>query len=254
MHVCRETFPILSFPHPEELQHLKYLGKHPKYSASSCAEIAERKPDYTNGYYWVDIVIPRLVYCDLQTKFSLGEKGWLRVANFNITDPNQQCPTGFELITEPKPLCIRDTAQPGCSLVYFSTLESTYRLVCGTVGAYRFKTTDGFVRYNCPPPCTINEPYVDGVSIYADVLNRYTHRGSPQHAWTFHSQEQCNTVLGTPPRFIGNSFSCQSYTPVSFCRELLDPASRNHMEVRVCRDQERSDEDIHLEFIELYVQ
>ena len=165
------------------------------------------------------------------------------MADFNITDPNQQCPTGFELTTEPKPLCIRNTDQSGCSSMLFYSLGTIYRLVCGTVGAYRFKTTDSFIRYDCSPPCTIDKPYVDGVSI--------TH--ARQHVWTFHSQHQCNDVIGTPPLFIGNSYSCQSYTPVSFCRQLLNPTA-DSLVVRVCRDQDRNDEDIGLELLELYVQ
>ena len=169
------------------------------------------------------------------------------MANFNITDPNQQCPTGFELITNPKPLCIRNVVQSGCSSVHYSSSGTTYRWVCGTVGAYRLKTTDGFFRHNCPHPCTINTPYVDGISI--------TH--NRKHVWTFlaqrHHLQHCNVIFGTPPRFAGNSYSCQINTPESFCRQLLDPTTGS-LEVRVCRDQDRNDEDIGLELIELYVQ
>ena len=231
----------------EELQRLKYLGKQWKYPAWSCGELAERKPDYKSGYYWVQgsqRESPDLVYCDLETQFSQGGKGWLKVANFNMTDPNQECPSQFQftLITEPKRLCIREEDQRGCSSITFSSSGNVYRLVCGTVAAYQYSTVDGFNIPNCPNPCTINHHYVDGISI--------THRR--KHVWTYaHARGDCTAHA---PHFVGNSYSCQlEFSPTSFCRMLPQPTT-DSLEVRVCRNQDRADEDIRLELIELYIQ
>ena len=181
---------------------------------------------------------PDLVFCDLETEFSQGGKGWLKVANFNMTDPNQECPSQFTLITQPKRLCIRQEPQQGCSSMHFSSFGNAYRLVCGTVRAYAHSSLDGFYRYDCPNPCTINHHYVDGVSI--------THRR--KHIWTY--VRHCGDA---PPHFVGNSYSCHGFSPRSFCRVLPQPTT-DSLEVRVCRDQVREDEDVRLELVELYVQ
>ena len=167
------------------------------------------------------------------------------MANFNMTDPNQECPSQFTLITQPKRLCIRKEHQRGCSSMYFSSSGNVYRLVCGTVHAYQYSTVDGFNILNqCPTnPCTIDHHYVDGVSI--------TH--NRKHVWTY-AHARRNGQCITPPHFVGNSYFCQREVgPISFCRVLPQPTS-DSLEVRVCRDQVRGDEDVRLELVELYVQ
>ena len=70
------------------------LGEGWQFPAFSCKEIAERKPNSSSGFYWLKNCqcassSPVLVYCDLEKSFSTGTKGWVRVANLNMTDPNQ---------------------------------------------------------------------------------------------------------------------------------------------------------------------
>ena len=74
------------------------------------------------------------MYCDLEKSFSTGTKGWVRVANLNMTDPNQQCPLNFSLYTQPKRLCGRKTDGSGCDSIKFTTNGLQYNKVCGRKG------------------------------------------------------------------------------------------------------------------------
>ena len=81
--------------------------------------------------------------------------------------------------TNPIRLCGRRTDY-GCDSVTFTIHGVQYKQVCGRVRGYQFGSPDAFdeVHGNCPAPCTIDKPYVDGVSI--------THGDSPRkHIWTY---------------------------------------------------------------------
>ena len=267
-----------------------FLGESQQYPALSCNEIAERMPQSSSGLYWIQTNAsspPVQVYCDFGKQF-LGCKGWMRVANLNITDPNQQCPPNFNLITQSKRLCGRSTDGNACDSVKYNTSGVRYSKVCGRVAGYQFASPDGFrLKNQLCPGCGINEAYVDGVSI--------THGDSPRkHIWTFaaellETENQCpcsNSTHIQPPSFVGSDYYCESgllKLPFSavvysddvlwdgercdadeapccdrpllpwFCKELPEPTS-DDLEVRICADQGLGDEDVPVEVIELYVQ
>ena len=158
----------------------------PEYPANSCAELAEREPDTPSGNYWIlnSTQSPVQVFCEMGDVFPSGLNvtgGWVRVANLNMTDPDQQCPENLQLsyTNQPIRLCGKRTDGPSCDSVTFTTYGVQYRQVCGRVRGYQFGSTDPFERFTyCPAPCTIDSPYVDGVSI--------THGASPRkHIWTY---------------------------------------------------------------------
>ena len=255
--------------------------------ALSCSEIAQRRPQLSSGMYWLKPCTSEQavqVYCDLEKEFPTGTKGWVRVANLNMTDPNQQCPPNFSLsYTQPKRLCGKSTDGNGCDSVNFTTSGLQYNKVCGRVVGYQKGSPDAF---RCSD-CTINEVYVDGISI--------TYGSPRKHIWTLaaglyetekhNSNCPCNSPAGAqPPSFVGSDYYCESAdysNPVSFktlysddplwdgegcdgneapccnppdlpwfCKELPEPTS-NDLEVRICTNQEPS---IPIEVIELYVQ
>ena len=156
------------------------LGRTPEYPANSCAELAEREPDIPSGNYWIlnSTQSPVQVFCEMGDVFPPGLNitgGWVRAANLNMTDPDQQCPGNLQLsYTNPIRLCGRSTG--GCDSVTFTTYGVQYRQVCGRVRGYQFGSPDAF---NYQSPSTnIDSPYVDGVSI--------THGASPRkHIWTY---------------------------------------------------------------------
>ena len=265
------------------------LGEGWRFPAFSCKEIAERKPNSSSGFYWLQNCAsssPVLVYCDLEKEFPTGTKGWMRVANLNMTDPNQQCPTNFNLYTQPKRLRGKSTDGNGCDSIKFT---SSGLQVCGRVVGYQLGSPDGFHAHFCSD-CTINKAYVDGISITYGIPRK--------HIWTLaaglYETEHlvyncpCSSPAGRqPPSFLGSDYYCESgihmrpystSTPYTddalwdgegcdaneapccippdlpwFCKELPEPTS-NDLEVRVCTDEPLSNEDVPIEVIELYLQ
>ena len=265
------------------------LGEGWRFPAFSCKEIVERKPKSSSGFYWLQncaSTSPVLVYCDLEKSFSTGTKGWVRVANLNMTDPNQQCPPNFNLYKQPKRLCGKRTNGNGCDSVIFTTNGLQYNKVCGRVVGYQQGSPDAFTSQDD----TINKAYVDGISI--------TYESPRKHIWTLAagvteigehiSNCPCNSPPGLqPPSFVGGDYYCESglydypwsastlYSDDAlwdgkscneneapccnppdlpwFCKELPEPTS-DDLEVRICTDEPFSNEDVQLEVIELYVQ
>ena len=149
----------------------------------SCSDVP---PGSSSSNYWVQTSgtnNPVQVYCDMnRTSCSCNTTGvWMRVANLDMTDSNQNCPPGFRLVNRtsaPLRICGRP-GQAGCVSAIFRTYGVEYSHVCGRVIGYQGGTPDAFgrdgssVRGN-----TIDSIYVDGVSL--------THGQSPrQHIWTF---------------------------------------------------------------------
>ena len=95
--------------------------------ANSCSDIPQDRP---SGEYWIATdrtSSPVQVYCDMnQTSCSCNTAGgWMRVANLDMTNPNQKCPEGLRLVTRTEPplrTCGRVEGQAGCVSITFSTL------------------------------------------------------------------------------------------------------------------------------------
>ena len=76
--------------------------------ARSCQEISA---DLPSGDKWIQpdgASCPIRVYCDLDgsacsCRCDTEEGGWMRVANFDMTDPNQNCPNGFTQVNSTNP-------------------------------------------------------------------------------------------------------------------------------------------------------
>ena len=203
------------------------------------------------------------------------------MANLDMTKPRQRCPTGFKLTTSPKRGCFRTTT-PGCTSVTFDTQNITYSKVCGRVIGYKHRTLDAFQPYYNRQTGTIDDRYVDGVSITHGRLPR-------QHIWTFaaaassgvhHSSCPCTyngprRFVGVIPSFINNDYFCEvgrttepmwdgegcpsnsrccTFNNPPWFRKQLSQNTTDDIEVRVCTDQRSYWEDIEIELIELYVQ
>ena len=281
----------------QDIVHCMLLGRTPGFPANSCAELAEREPDIPSGNYWIlnSTQSPVQVFCEMSDVFPASlnvTRGWVRVANLNMTDPNQQCPGNLQLsyTNQSIRLCGRSTDY-GCDSVTFTTYGVQYQQVCGRVRGYQFGTPVTFYMYACPPPCTINDPYVDGVSI--------THGSPRKQIWTYaaatygNERDQVQTCPCTgvytgpsPPAFVGSDYYCEAgldHRPLAFilysndplwdgqdcsgleqtccdspnlpwfCKELPQPTTDN-LEFRICGDQDRQDEDTPVDLVQLYIQ
>ncbi len=151
----------------------------------------------------------------------------MRVANFDMTDPNENCPDGFRLITRQDPplrTCGRTAAVGfGCVSTTYPVYGIPYSQVCGRVVAYQDQTPDAFHSYDFDRTRTVDELYVDGVIL--------THGQSPrQHIWTFvaaldETRSDAGTCpctqsdqpyTGTVPPFIGNDYFCDTGSRAAF--------------------------------------
>ena len=220
---------------------------------------------------------------ELQTTCG-GTGDWTRVAYLDMTDPNTNCPSGWQLTGHSKRTCgIVTTADFSCDSVIFPVSGGAYKSVRGTIRAYQNDATDGFEAYDFGEVTTIDGAYVTGVSL--------THGSPRQHIWTFaagvsesfDSNEACpcdtTTDIAVPP-FVGGDYFCESgvnlgsasgfhpYDPLwdgknctssstccsfnnppYFTKQLPNPTT-DDIEVRLCHWDR---DDTPIEFIELYV-
>ncbi len=265
--------------------------KYPAYSCREIAERKPQSVSGHYWVQTCRLSPPVQVYCDLE-KVLDNSTGWMRVANLDMTDPHQQCPPDFNFISSPKRLCGRSTSVEGCNSVTFKTLGVQYQKVCGRVIGYQYNSPDAFNRRSCPTPCTIDHHYVDGVSITHGNQPRkhvWTYAAGLmelEYGQYYQDQCPCSSVPGTqPPSFVGSDYYCESglyqwpwnqilYASDTlwdgqkcygyegpccshpnlpwFCKELPEPTT-DDLEVRLCLDQGKSDEDVPIELVELYI-
>lgn len=269
----------------------KYLGQTDRYPANNCKEILDAFPDTESGYFWIINPSGRVfqAYCNMNLSCGPSNNitGWMRVANVDLSDLSQSCPTGnFRLVPGPTRYCVRDRPNVGgCDNTTFSTLQVPYTQVCGRATGIQIGTVDGFLMEN--PTATIDQVYTDGISL--------TYGSNPRtHIWTFaaaisemYTTCPCSTGSSdNAPSFVGMDYFCESgatsgnvdnsvfpndnlwdgqmcrnvetpccmgnFNPPWFYRNLGDQLTAD-IEMRLCIDQ-GGDEDIGLKAAEIYVQ
>ncbi|CAI8029648.1 hypothetical protein GBAR_LOCUS16823 [Geodia barretti] len=144
-----------------------------------------------------------------------GTGGWRRVVYLNMTDPNTNCPSGWQLTSHSKRTCGRvNTSILSCDSVLFPVSGGDYTSVCGSIRAYQYGRTDAFEAYHRGHVTTIEGAYVSGVSL--------THGNPRQHIWTFAagfsettpSRDDvcpCDASINiTVPPFVAGDYFCES--------------------------------------------
>ena len=201
-----------------------------------------------------------------------------------MTDPSEQCPSGFRLYNENGVrACGRPaTASGGCLSSVQFPIGMNYSEVCGRVTGYQYYAPEAF--------STSNPGHVEGVSLT---------RGSPRkHIWSFAAGSiktsslvyvhcPCSTVNSVrPPPFVGNDYYCESGNPgnghptqqlypeplwdgkgcssheraccqaagIPWFHQRLNATTNDYIELRVCADYPASNnEDIPVGYYEIYV-
>ena len=214
----------------------------------------------------------------------------MRVAELDMTDNSNQCPSGLRQRTDSNlRTCIKNSDSGGCSSVTFST-SNTFSRVCGKIKGYQFGHPDAFL----PPISNIDNRYVDGISlthgrprqhIWTFAVATDEVRISPPHKCSC-SDINIASMVTPPPAFVGNDYFCDAGTtrfnyttfilysdnplwdgagcgsrstcctfnnPPWFYKQLSQPTS-DDIEMRVCRNEAASDEDIAIEMIDIYIQ
>ena len=101
--------------------------------------------------------------------------GWMRVADINMTRPNENCPAGFRKVTSNgKTMC--GGQNTSCISTTFSSHGLQYSRVCGKIIGYQFGATDAFAHYDIQGG-SIDTAFVDGIVL--------THGSPRNHIWTF---------------------------------------------------------------------
>ena len=234
------------------------------------------------------------VYCDMTRECSCSSAsvgGWSRVAYLNMTDPTHQCPPAWREITEPVRTCGRTVTSRGCNSVSFSTYNISFSHICGRIIGYQVGHTDAFYSYSQSWHTTIEDPYVDGVVITRGTEKEHvwTFAASLQEIGG-HVPSVCpctnNQSMQSIPPFVGQDYFCETgitdgYStgvfypdgdplwdgegcgsgstccelngPPYFCGSLIEPTT-DDIEVRICGNEQISDEDTPIELIEIFVQ
>ena len=213
---------------------------------------------------------------------------WVKVGYLNMTDPTQQCPDSWQNVTSPRAACEKKSnGIPYCDSVNITTNGASYQKVCGRLRGYQVGSPDGFRTFT-GYQSNIEMFYVDGVSItYGSPGNRqhvYTYAAGNRE---YYFPSSCPCAQGTsPPDFIGSDYYCESgnnettdyYTVFYYADVLWDRQLCNHdevtccnppdlpwfcrnfptpitedLEVRICLDEGLDNENVALEFFELYI-
>ena len=268
-------------------------GQYASFPLDSCAALPPSSP---SGHYWVRTPTgsAALVYCDPTRSCGGVTGGWRRVAELDMTNGSQQCPSALRQRNNNIRTCGTDPGRDCSSLTFPNSLS--YSKVCGKIRAYQVGSPDSFGDLGVGGSHRSNDidtNYLDGVSL--------THGSPRQHIWSFAAaldevgtipSENClctnrdqASSATRPPAFVGNDYFCDTASSGHFnsrtfysddplwdgagCGPLNDCCSLNNppwfykqlpqpttdsIEMRVCRDQHTGDEDIAIEMIEIYVQ
>ena len=250
---------------------------------TSCKEIKTKWPHSISGYYYVGGKKgPLYIYCHMEELCSSGG-GWTRIAYLDMSDSTEECPSGFrQYQSGGVRVCGRQKSNSGgCQSVKFSS-NGKYSQVCGRVVGYRYNSPDaidqtrgnGLTSHN-----DINSHYVDGISL--------TYGSPRRHIWTFMAgysenfprpRVNCPCTNGTTQTvqdFIGNDYFCESGNPddplwdgegctslertccqapgIPWFHKVLNSTITDYIEMRVCGDQSTNDEDVPVNYYEIYV-
>ena len=219
--------------------------------------------------------------------------GWRRVAELDMTNSSHQCPSGLRQRNDSNNrTCVRDSDSPGCSSVTFSSATLEYSRVCGKIIAYQFGHTDAFADTGRGSDPSIDTYYVDGVSLTHGSPRQHIWTFAAAHNEENGRDLNCpctNTDMvqrqSLPPAFVGNDYFCDTGStslimsfifygddplwdgagcgPLSTCCSFNNPpwfykqlpqSTTDDIEMRVCRDEDSSNEDIEIETVEIYIQ
>ena len=225
------------------------------------------------------------IYCDMGGQELCGSRGgWTRLAYLDMSDATQSCPSGFRLYQSGGVrACGRPVSNNGsCVSVQFPSNDISYSQVCGRVVGYQYGSPDAVYDFHGSNRNNLNGDYIDGVSI--------THGSPRQHVWTLMADNgapNCPCASNNLPQsFIGNHYYCEAastsccgdtslytsdplwdgqgcYSSETACcsapglpwfhRDYGNTTTTDYIELRVCADQETTDEDVPVSFYEIYV-
>ena len=254
------------------------IGLDSEHPASSCRSLALLKPYFSTGYFWVKSAngLAERVYC-VRTP-DCGDdaqeiQGWQRIAHLSYENNISQCFDGLKSTEDG--WCVQTSDMPGCSHTIFSTGKMNYSYVCASIIGYGINTPDAFqdiARIRSEPVLSGN--YVDGISLTYNTTSKMT------HIWTLASHftytTNCEMFTGDE-EIVGTNYTCLPFKdsagelphcrvgseasseassddcqPKTFFR-ALHQVTNSDIQMRLCRDQPREDEDIAINKLDIYI-
>ena len=259
--------------------------------APSCAALIALSPP--SGYYWVRTSNGSAVrvYCDMTRSCGNITGGWTRVAELNMTNSSHQCPSGLTLRTESDPnirACVT-ASTVGCVSIPID-IPYSYSRVCGRVIAYQVGNTNAF--HGSHRTHAIDSNYVDGISLthHNPREHIWTFAAGLRENGVDHGESICpcaGNPGAAPPPFVGDDYFCEAgveehlesntstlysndplwdgrgCTGTNLCCSFNDPPwfykqlpqpTTDNIEMRVCKDENVSNEDVAIEIVDIYVQ
>ena len=269
----------------KQLGHIETRDEYtPSPLLHSCQEIKSKWPSSPSDYYIIadSHGHARHVYCYMEELCSSGG-GWMRVAYLNMTDSSEKCPDGFRLYSENGVrACGRPVSSGGsCVGITFPSGNIEYSQVCGKVIGYQFGSPDGTVGSD------INGYYIDGISLTHGSPRKHiwsligTARGNAHP-----SECPCGTSGAvSAPTFVGTDYYCESGNPnsqwedgkfystdplwdgkgcgsvegpccsrsrIPWFYKPLDYTTTDSIEMRLCCDEDTTNEDVSFSLVEIY--
>ena len=217
-----------------------------------------------------------------------GEGLWYRIGFLNMSDTAMECPSPWREYAESNVrACGRPiTTSASCPSTIYTVNNIQFSKVCGRIIGYQHASPGAFRLVGQQLAQTVDDYYVDGISL--------THGNPRSHIWTFAAGASdgnheyvcpCTSTTAHPsPSFIGNNYFCEtayhsSHYSLDFfpddplwdgqgCRRgncctfnsppwfsvELDVPTTDDIEVRICGDQDTTDEDTPIKLLELYIQ
>ena len=258
------------------------------YPAESCTAIKKSHAFSQSKFYWIQSSNGSTVrvYCDMTRTCGNVTGGWMRVAELDMTRTSSQCPPGLCLNTA-NPRTCRICIYEGSYSLDIYHVGINYSRVCGRVIGYQVGSPDAFsIKYTSDfdgIQLTYTEPRMNIWTFAAANEEVYNEKSTvcpcinpsdpliqsvPEsiglhyfcdtaaHAIT-HS-EQFEMFFTNNPLWdgagCGHQNTCCSFNdPPWFYRELPD-VTNDDIEMRVCRDEDRSNEDFAVKVVDIYVQ
>ena len=254
----------------------------------SCQDIKKRQPKNPSGYYNIN---GTHIYCHMGQL--CGSDTWTRLAYLNMSDTMEKCPSGYRLYQSGAGrACGRPVADDGsCVSVKFPSHGIRYSQICGRVVGYQYGTTDGLRALETSPnQYNINNSYVDGVSITRGSSRQHIWTfvsGSSDTDTQYKNVCPCSGFFPLQS-FIGSHYFCESGNhksseDIRFTLHTSDPlwdgkgcgsnegqccsapglpwfhrdygniTTTDYIELRVCCNQKTSDEDVPVEYYDIYI-
>ena len=95
---------------------------------------------------------------------------WECVVKIKMTNSNHTCPQGLKLLNTQKRLCVMNIGGHECSSATFNLHGIRYTRVCSKITGYQQGSPDAIGPYNNNHCLTIDNYYVDDISLIMDII------------------------------------------------------------------------------------